>query len=295
MAFDPIAGNSARVTRRASATTGLAAAIVGCAALVGVAVPAQGVDASTPSARSMSWIARGQEQPFYASMLGALGAPVTATNLQVMEAWARSEGSRSAYNPWNTTQRAPGAKVDSNGSTSFASAATAVAAMKRQFESLYRPVIAGFGASSAERTVAAIVASPWASSHYGGAADFRRSLIWKVYVGLPKAGWRPMTFAQTTPGEVPITKARTVLRRIVLRWGETAANGARVVRFEGAIRERDDFNRAWSPWELRTVGRDRRGLMWAGLEHGHRYQVVIRAYNRLGAGHWSRRFDLVVP
>ncbi len=239
------------------------------------------------STRAQSWIAAGQAQPFFASILHAIGAPVTGANLQVMEAWARSEGSRSAFNPWNTTQRAPGYKVDSNGSTIFADAASSVTAHTKQLRSLYPAVIAGFVASNPERTIAAIVASPWASSHYGGAADYKKSLIWQVYVGLPKTGWRPYIAPPQAPGAVPLARVSFRKRRVRLQWWPAATNGSAVTRYEILARSRDVGSSTWRRWAVRTVSASSQSHTWSRLHPTSRYQVKIRARNSVGVGPWS--------
>lgn len=273
----------------------LPAAAGSTAAAVGATAPALSVTAT-----KVSWITPGQEQPFYAGMLAAIGAPVTAANLQVMEAWARAEGSRSAYNPWNTTQRTRECAytVDSNNSTAYATAACAIAAMKRQLESLYQAVIAGFVAGNPEQTVAAIVASPWAGSQYGAGGDWRKSLIWRVYVGLPAAGWKaqvttPGTSASgSVPGPVPSTRAWRKKRRINVVWAGAPSSGLRVKRYEVRLRQRDPSARSWAPWSSRVLPRSTRHAKWPRLAPGFRYQVTVRAHNAAGPGPWSTRHNL---
>jgi len=252
------------------------------------------------TATKASWITAGQEQTFYAGMLAAIGAPVTAANLQVMEAWARAEGSRSAYNPWNTTQRTRECAytIDSNNSTAYATAACAIAALKRQLESLYKPVVAGFVAGNPEQTVAAIVASPWAGSQYGAGGDWRKSLIWRVYVGLPAAGWKAQvpTAIQpapgSAPGPVPSTRAWLKKRRANLQWNGAPSNGLRVKRYEIRLRQRDQSARSWAPWSTQLLPRSSRSAKWTKLASGYRYQVMIRAHNAAGPGPWSTRHNL---
>lgn len=262
-------------------------------AAVGAAAPTLSVTAT-----KASWIAAGQEQPFYAAMLGAIGAPVTAANLQVMEAWARAEGSRSAYNPWNTTQRTRECayQVDSNNSTAFATAECAVAAMKRQLESLYKPVVAAFVAGNPEQTVAAIVASPWAGSQYGAGGDWRKSLIWRVYVGLPAAGWKAQVTTTTpnpgtSPGAVPVSRAWAKKRRIVFQWAGAPSSGLRVKRYEIRVRQQHPSTRSWAAWQSQLLPRSARTGKWAKLDRGYRYQVTIRAHNKAGPGPWSVRHN----
>lgn len=286
MALETITGTGTARKRR-----GLIAAAAGGGLLAAglLYAPPATATSTVPqvSTRAQSWIAADQAQPFFASILRAIGAPVTGANLQVMEAWARSEGSRSRYNPWNTTQRAPGCTVDSNGSTAFADAATSITAHTKQLRSLYPTVIAGFLASNAERTVAAIVASPWASSHYGAGSDFKKSLIWRVYVGLPAAGWRPFIAPAQAPGLVAVTKVRFVKRRVSLRWLPSQANGASVKKYEIAVRSRPLNSQSWRGWALRSLGASTQAHTWAQLHAASRYQVRIRAKNSIGYGPWS--------
>ncbi len=290
MALDTARGTAKGVAGRKTARgLMITAAGVGLLATGLVCAPAAMAAGEIPlmSTRSQSWIALDQAQPFFASILRSIGTPVTASNLQVMEAWARSEGSRSAYNPWNTTQRAPGCTVDSNGSTAFADAASSITAHTKQLRSLYPAVIAGFGSSDPERTVAAIVASPWASSHYGGASDFKKSLIWRVYLGLPASGWRPYITPPQVPGVVALTTVRFVKRRVVLRWSATPDNGAGIKNYEIAVRSRSVGSRTWRKWALRSVSGSTRSHTWSRLHQTSRYQLKIRARNAIGFGPWS--------
>lgn len=247
------------------------------------------------AARTQSWITPGQEQEFFGDVLGNYSAPVTANNLRVMEAWARAEGSRSAYNPWNTTQWAPGSTKDSNGSTSFASYETAVTALTKQLTSLYQEVVAGFAASAPEQTVAAIVSSPWASSHYGGASDYRQSLIWKVYVELPRTGWAMNIGASSgspvasVPGVVPVRRIKLGRRFVRLSWGTPAANGAAVKRFQILLRLKHPATRQWTDWKVMAIGSKYRNSTWGNLEPGIPYRIKIRARNSVGFGPLSPR------
>lgn len=290
MALDTARGMASSVPKR-RATRGLIVTAAGVGLLATGLICAPNAAAAGPiplvSTRSQSWIAPDQAQPFFASILRSIGAPVAASNLQVMEAWARSEGSRSAYNPWNTTQRAPGCTVDSNGSTAFADAASSVTAHTKQLKSLYPDVIAGFGAGDPERTVAAIVASPWASSHYGGAGDFKKSMIWRVYLELPASGWRPYIAPPQAPGIVAVTSVRFVKRRVVLRWSSTPDNGAGIKSYEIAVRSRHVGSPNWRRWASRSVIGSARNHTWSRLHETSRYQVKIRAKNAVGYGPWS--------
>lgn len=46
---------------------------------------------------------------FYRAVLNSLGAPVTPNTLQICRDWQSYEGGSASWNPWNTTQWAPGA------------------------------------------------------------------------------------------------------------------------------------------------------------------------------------------
>lgn len=46
---------------------------------------------------------------FYARVLTAIHAPVSDHNMHLLEAWQHVEGGKAAFNPFNTTQEAPGA------------------------------------------------------------------------------------------------------------------------------------------------------------------------------------------
>lgn len=123
----------------------------------------------------------GQSDAFYTAVLKQIGAPVTGPNLAVMRAWAKAEGSVADFNPFNTTQHGHGATFIGPGIASYPSLAEGSAAIAGQLKSLYPGIVAGFVASDPNRTIAEIVASPWAASHYGGSANYKASDIWQIY------------------------------------------------------------------------------------------------------------------
>jgi hypothetical protein len=49
------------------------------------------------------------DKDFYSKILKQLNAPVTDENLKFLVAWRQSEGKAGKYNPFNTTQKMPGA------------------------------------------------------------------------------------------------------------------------------------------------------------------------------------------
>lgn len=132
---------------------------------------------------------------FYAAILGALQAPATEANLDVLRAWQAAEASTARWNPWNTTRDsgAPG-QTDYNsfgagGRYHVRNYPTADVGLSATVATLQAPaytgVVAGLRAADPARTVNALVNSPW-DGGYGakgkrGARDYRQSNIWSVF------------------------------------------------------------------------------------------------------------------
>ncbi len=249
------------------------------------------VGATTATPRHQSWIAPGQAQSFFSRMLAAIAAPVSDANLQVMESWARAEGSYLAYNPWNTTQRAPGSTVDANGSTSFADAASAISATARQLLSLYPAVVGGFRASNPSQTIAAIVASPWASSQYYGKTNYQLSTIWRVYLGITRGDWTPLPVRivpdRRVPGVVPGIRNRSGGGVVTVYWSKAPDNGSAITRYQVGIRRQTASGNGWRPRVVKMSSTNARSVAWVGLMSGKRHQTIVRARNANGFGPWS--------
>jgi hypothetical protein len=133
--------------------------------------------------------------PFLAQILVGIGAPVTPTNLNLLKAWQTAEGSTSAYNPFNTTQRVavPGVTdYNSTGVKNYPDPQTGVTAtVSTLLNGKYGPVVAGLRAQSPDAFVAGLVASPWAGSGYGGRGTgktYKDSTVWQRFEGLQTYG-----------------------------------------------------------------------------------------------------------
>jgi hypothetical protein len=141
-------------------------------------------------------MAVGADDAFYGVVLNLIGAPVNATNLAVMQAWAASEGSRAAWNPFNTSQtldrtvhpnRKINATLSSAGVREYRNETDGAAATASNLlNGFYPDIVKGFKESNAPATIAAIVQSPWAASHYNaqsrpGGYVASTSTLWKVY------------------------------------------------------------------------------------------------------------------
>lgn len=144
---------------------------------------------------------------FYAAVLGALQAPATEANLDVLRAWQAGEASTARWNPWNTTRDsgAPG-QTDYNAfgtggryhvrnyPTADVGLSATVATLQAQ---AYTGIVDGLRAADPARAINGIVNSPW-DGGYGakgkrGARDYRQSNIWANF----------QKFAQTSGSVVP--------------------------------------------------------------------------------------------
>src|SRR5690242_13579606 len=100
-----------------------------------------------------------------ASLLHAIGAPVTAGNMRALLAWQRAEGGSASFNPLNTTQRARGASnYNSVGVKNFTSAKQGVQATAQTLMNGHYGNIVGLlrsGRASAEQIATAVAHSPW--------------------------------------------------------------------------------------------------------------------------------------
>lgn len=101
---------------------------------------------------------------FARDVLAGIGAPVTAENLRVMEAWMRAEGGAEHNNPLNTTQGAEGATdFNSVGVKTYKSYQQGVqATIETLMNGYYANIISALRQGTSARAVAdAIAASPW--------------------------------------------------------------------------------------------------------------------------------------
>lgn len=100
-----------------------------------------------------------------AAMLHALGAPATPANLKFLNAWAQAEGGSASYNPFNTTQDAPGASsYNSVGVKNYASPNEGIrATVQTLLNGRYNPIVSGLrsGHATAAQLATAVANSPW--------------------------------------------------------------------------------------------------------------------------------------
>lgn len=113
---------------------------------------------------------------FAVQLLKAIDAPTTPSNVAVVVAWVEEEGGgitdSDTNNQLNTTEPGFGGVMQSTGSFAYPSGAAGVAANAAVLlQPDYTAIVDAFRRSAPEgEIVAAIVASPWASSHYAGSA-----------------------------------------------------------------------------------------------------------------------------
>jgi len=108
----------------------------------------------------------GSDDAFYGKILSGIGAPVTPENKRFMYAWRVAEGGQAAFNPFNTTQGAPGAtNYNTAGVKNYTSEEQGVAAtVKTLLNGRYGEIVSvlrdgGPGASAA--AAQALARSPW--------------------------------------------------------------------------------------------------------------------------------------
>jgi hypothetical protein len=112
-------------------------------------------------------------------LLQELGAPVTAGNEQFIYDWEKSEGGGGQYNPLNQGPVPGQPQLTFTGSQYGGGAAgyvSVAAGLQGAVDYLNMPAYAGVKAGLLANQPAAaeqaLIASPWAGSHYGGGADF---------------------------------------------------------------------------------------------------------------------------
>lgn len=116
------------------------------------------------------------------SLLHAIGAPVTPANVQVVYDWEKSEGGGGINNPLNQGPDTVHKGLSTSGSQyggGAANYASRAAGLQGAVDYLNMPNFRDIkqflvaGNSGAAR--AAIIASPWAASHYGEGASFSQA------------------------------------------------------------------------------------------------------------------------
>lgn len=114
-------------------------------------------------------------EDFAKSLLVAIKAPVTATNISFIEAWENKEGGNwnntAKYNPLNTTLKEPGSTDFAPGKsvqayTSWAEGLKATVSTIE--ESQYSSVVSALRKGNTQAALSALKASPWDAGHYAG-------------------------------------------------------------------------------------------------------------------------------
>lgn len=133
----------------------------------------------------------GRTAPFYIAVLKAVGAPVTQTNLNILQAWQAAEGGTAAFNPFNTTRDSKAAGQTNyntfgqgyhvkNYPTFDVGVSTTVATLRN-----YPGVIAGLRVQDPAVFTNALVNSKWSAGYHAkgkiGSRDYRQSSVWKAY------------------------------------------------------------------------------------------------------------------
>jgi hypothetical protein len=106
----------------------------------------------------------GVQAQFASDLLVQLGMPQTPENMRAVIAWQRAEGTRAAFNPLATTQRADGASdfnsVGVKNYTSYAQglAATVTTLRNGRYDEILAALLDG---TSSSRVADAVARSPW--------------------------------------------------------------------------------------------------------------------------------------
>lgn len=137
---------------------------------------ASGHAATTVTAAMPGGTSLGTHAGWARALLAADSLPQTSCNLNAVLAWERAEGggfgNQAAYNPLNVNP-GPGAGwpgYNATGAWAFPDAATGLRYTVRTLNNgNYGAILAALRAGdSAQRVCNAIMASPWAASHYRG-------------------------------------------------------------------------------------------------------------------------------
>lgn len=111
----------------------------------------------------------GQWDPFFNAFAQAEGFQLSPQALDFMRRWNRAEGNGAAWNPWNTTQRAPGStSFNSVGVQNFPNMQTAVNAYVGLFNrnpNWYGAILSALRGTDEMAMARAVKASPWGTSN----------------------------------------------------------------------------------------------------------------------------------
>lgn len=119
--------------------------------------------------------------------LTALGAPVTPGNVQFVYDWEKSEGGGGKYNPLNTGPVAQHPEWTTTGEQFGGGAADyaswdagimgPVYYLQHYQQATYSKILQALQNNDPVGARAALIASPWAASHYGGGANFSNAPV----------------------------------------------------------------------------------------------------------------------
>lgn len=133
--------------------------------------------------------------------LTALGAPVTPGNVQFVYDWEKSEGGGGKYNPlntgpvsqhpeWTTTGEQFG-----GGAADYTSWDTGIMGpvyyLQHYQQGTYSKILTSLRNNDPVGARAALIASPWAASHYNGGASFSNAAVPGGQAVLPSTGVTP--------------------------------------------------------------------------------------------------------
>ena len=140
---------------------------------------------AAPASRPQRLAAANDREQWAIDLLAGLGntAPTPATTAFVVEWTLAEDGSSGAFdrnNPLNTTQDGFHAthSINGDGVKGYASRADGLAATLQTLSyGYYTDIVAALRANDPAAAKAALRASPWAASHYGGGAGWPHSTI----------------------------------------------------------------------------------------------------------------------
>lgn len=116
------------------------------------------------------------EKAFATAVLQGLGAPASASNLQFFYAWMAAEGGHTngaLYNPLNTTQEGYGGSNAVGNVKAYPNMQAGVQATIQTLQNgYYTNVVDALKSGNGAGARNAVIASPWAASHYGGGKGF---------------------------------------------------------------------------------------------------------------------------
>lgn len=123
-------------------------------------------------------------QTWAEQLLQAIGAPITAGNVQFVYDWEVSEGGGGAYNPLNQGPVPGVPQLTSTGSqygggaANYVSPAAGIAGANDYLNMPnYVGVLSALDANNPAAAKAALIASPWTPGHYGGGSGFSSAAL----------------------------------------------------------------------------------------------------------------------